>query len=122
MTDAQGPTVLIVGPEPEIRRLAAAILTRRGLIVRTAVDAADALDRLAPDRPDAVLVDVSPPQADVPALAHALRRRAPALPIGLMSIDPDEAARFGLPTLAMPFSIAELVAFTMTLLAERPEG
>ena len=115
-------SILVVGSDPAIRNLVTTVLERRGLTVSTVADGRAALEAIAQAPPDAVLADASPPWLNPPAFVRALRKREPTISIGLMSIDPDEAANAGVPTLPMPFTIAALFEFATMLLTERVRG
>jgi two-component system cell cycle response regulator DivK len=67
------PRVLVVEDEPHNRRIAAEILREEGFSVVEAADGEEALARLAGDRPDAVLLDLSLPRLDGYALARRIK-------------------------------------------------
>jgi CheY-like chemotaxis protein len=66
--------ILVVDDDPDIRRIAALSLERiGGFRVLLAEDAATALELAAREAPDLVLLDVSMPGTDGPAVLAALR-------------------------------------------------
>jgi signal transduction histidine kinase/CheY-like chemotaxis protein/purine-cytosine permease-like protein len=86
----RGPrrTVLVADDEPDHRALIADILSPLGFVVLGAADAADCLALAARHPPDLFLLDISMPDMDGWALAHALRAGAFAqTPIVMVSAD-----------------------------------
>ncbi len=66
--------VLVVDDDPDIRRIASLSLSRiGGFQVTTASCAQEALDEVGRERPDLVLLDVTIPGTDGPAILAALR-------------------------------------------------
>ena len=84
---AVGGTVLLVEAEPDVRRLAAAMLTRIGFGVREASDGMAALEvlRRHPGEIRCVVCDLTMPQMDGWETLAALRQLAPGLPAILAS-------------------------------------
>jgi pilus assembly protein CpaE len=65
--------ILFVDDEEQIRRLLSSFLTRRGYLVKTAVDGQEALDLLESEQPDLVITDVNMPNVDGVELTRRLR-------------------------------------------------
>jgi len=78
-TPLAGFAVLVVDDEEAIRRVIALYLERRGARVATAVDGADALDRIAEAVPDLILADLKMPGMSGTALYQAIERDRPEL-------------------------------------------
>lgn len=57
-------TLLVVDDEPEINRLVARIFEKKGYRVLTAADGQAALERVAADKPDLVMLDLNLPKLD----------------------------------------------------------
>jgi len=79
--------ILFVDDEEQIRRLLSSFLTRRGYLVKTAVDGQEALDMLEQETPDLVITDVNMPNVDGVELTRRLRahERLGAMPIIMLS-------------------------------------
>ncbi len=79
--------ILVVEDEPGLRRLVAAILSRRGYRVRVAADGIDALDVLDTERalPDLVISDVVMPRLGGRGLADTMTARGLMIPVLFMS-------------------------------------
>ncbi|MBI4511986.1 MAG: response regulator [Deltaproteobacteria bacterium] len=58
------PHILVVDDEPEIVKMVARIMEARGHRVTTARDGQEALDVVARDRPDVVVLDLNIPKLD----------------------------------------------------------
>jgi PAS domain S-box-containing protein len=122
-----GARLLLVEDEPGVRKVLAALLRRAGHAVTEAPDAAAAEAAFERDGPfDLVLSDIAMPgplQGD--ALARALRRRSPGLPIILMSGHPAESVKMQDPNLAdvallsKPVDRARLIAAVAAALSRR---
>jgi DNA-binding response OmpR family regulator len=119
--------ILIAEDEEPVRTLVARALTEAGHQAVAAVDGAEALDMLQRDGDgfDLLLADIKMPMMDGIALALAVARDYPALPIVLMTGYADQRERVsGLEALicdviAKPFSIAELNFAVAAALAKR---
>ena len=59
-----GATLLVVDDEPEINKLVARIFEKKGYRVLTAVDGQAALERVAAEKPDLVMLDLNLPKVD----------------------------------------------------------
>ncbi|WP_084073904.1 response regulator transcription factor [Demequina sp. NBRC 110052] len=77
--------VLVVDDDEEIRTMLASTLTFAGFEVGLADGAAAALDAIASDRPDVVVLDVSMPGADGFEVVQLIRGRDSALPVLFLS-------------------------------------
>ena len=66
-------SVLVVDDDPSVRTLLEMVLEVEGFAVRCSPDGADALEQIAAQRPDVVLVDVMMPGVDGRALTRQLR-------------------------------------------------
>lgn len=79
-------TILIVDDSPVDRRLAAALVARRGgLRAASAGDGREALDFLAREAPAAVVTDLQMPGMDGLELVEQVRRLHPGVPVVLMT-------------------------------------
>ncbi len=109
--------ILVVDDDPDIRRVAALSLERLGgFRVVVAASAADALVATSVEVPDLVLLDVTMPDMDGPALLGALRAQEPTAKVPVVfftAISSDaEVERLralgAVGVIAKPFEIAEL--------------
>ncbi|QPF74142.1 response regulator [Roseateles sp. DAIF2] len=115
MGGLEGARVLLVEDNEELGRVTASLLASFGCRVRHARGADEALALVGPGQEpvDVVLSDVAMPGAmDGLALARALRRRDPALPVVLISGYHGSALRAApqFPVLPKPCAPAELLA------------
>jgi len=117
--------LLVVDDDPDIRRIAALALERiGGFQVTLAEDARGALEAAARDTPDLVLLDVSMPGTDGPALLAALRAVAATahVPVVFFTAASSEAEvqrLIGLGAVGVvpkPFEVAELPRRIRTIL------
>ncbi len=109
--------ILVVDDERRVLDVVQAMLELRGHQVTTARDGEEALEAVAGDRPDLVLVDIVMPRMDGATLAQALRE-SPAtadIPIVFLTglVESDEVGRRGPRIggqlfLAKPFDAEEL--------------
>jgi|DewCreStandDraft_1066081.scaffolds.fasta_scaffold01503_6 CheY-like chemotaxis protein len=117
---ARRPVVLVVDDEPDIRRLVSDALRLEGYRVRTAGDGQEALQRVAEERPDLILLDLAMPAMDGTQFCHLLAR-APAstahggrIPVILLSADRrlhEQAEELGAADyLTKPFDLDDLLA------------
>ena len=58
------PKILVVDDEPDILRVVCRIMESCGHQVRTALDGLEALDAVAADRPDCIILDLNLPRMD----------------------------------------------------------
>jgi len=79
--------ILFVDDEEQIRRLLSSFLTRRGYLVKTAVDGQEALEMLEAETPDLVITDVNMPNVDGVELTRRLRAhpRLSQMPVIMLS-------------------------------------
>jgi DNA-binding NtrC family response regulator len=84
MTASRG-TVLLVDDEAYVRDSLAAVLRRRGYLVRGAASARQALAGGGPDGVDAVVTDLRLPEEDGLYLLRRLRERDPELPVVVLT-------------------------------------
>jgi len=114
-----GESILLVEDEPQVRAVIARMLGALGHPVETARDGRDALDRLAAGfEPDLVVTDLAMPRMDGPALAAALRRDYPDLPIVYLSAnldDPDVRAEVEAGRAAFVHKPVSMAALSRTL-------
>jgi DNA-binding response OmpR family regulator len=107
--------VLLVDDEPRFRTSTEKILARRGFDTITAATGDEALERLG-EGPDVVILDVKMPGMDGLTALRELKRRAPAVPVIMLSgHGSEDAARVALREgasdfLAKPCDIDLLVA------------
>lgn len=106
------PTIAVVDDEAPIRELLAAVFAREGYRVLTAVDGAAALDLIAGERPDVVLMDVMMPNLDGLEVAARLRanQATAEIPVVLMSAAPvPDPPSFVAALVPKPFTVADLI-------------
>ncbi len=111
--------ILAVDDEQHIRRLIQVSLERQGFEVLTAVDGKDALDKVANDKPDLVVLDVMMPQIDGFEVLKSLRKNKETreLPVIMLTAKTQDSDVFtgwqhGADLyLTKPFNPTELVAF-----------
>lgn len=113
-------TVLVVDDEFGVAEVLDAILTDEGFRVVTATNGRQALDRIAEQRPDLVLLDYIMPILDGVGVLHALATdpRATGLPVVVMSALPEEsisvATQHYQAFLRKPFRIKSVLAAIAT--------
>jgi DNA-binding response OmpR family regulator len=121
--------LLVVDDDPDILRMAALALERiGGFQVTVAEDGPAALSLASSERPDLVLLDVSMPGTDGPALLVALReqdgmRDVPVVFFTAASSDAETQRLLGLcaaSVVTKPFDLAELPRRIRTILATLP--
>src|SRR5206468_11269564 len=80
------PRVLLVDDESNIRRMVGALLQSDGYDIVEAADGNASMVRLTEDAPDVVLLDLMmPPGPDGLATLEQIRKRAPHIPVVMMS-------------------------------------
>jgi CheY-like chemotaxis protein/cellulose synthase/poly-beta-1,6-N-acetylglucosamine synthase-like glycosyltransferase len=120
-------SVLVVDDDEMILAIVRSALEREGISVTTAVDGAEALDRLALDLPNLVISDVNMPEVDGLELLRRVRAtpRTRAVPVLLLTTrsetgDVVEGLALGADDyLTKPFAVPELLARVRAKL-ERP--
>ena len=120
-----GARVLLVEDEDMVRRVAERALVRAGYRVVSASDGEDGLSAFDSSGPfDILISDVVMPGIDGPAMARALRKRAPDLPVLFMSGYAEGQLRDELELaaahfIAKPFSVREITDKVAAILSER---
>jgi two-component system OmpR family response regulator len=122
-----GRKILVVDDDPDIRRMAGLALERiGGFRVELAGDAAEALELAVRELPDLVLLDVTMPGTDGPAILAALRRveltaRIPVVFFTAAANDTEAARLLGLGAAGIvpkPFEVADLPRRIRAFLAD----
>ena len=83
-------TFLVVDDEELMRYLVVSYLSKLGHSCLTAVDGADALDKIKNNKIDAVITDIKLPNMDGMALTGEISRQYPDLPIMVMTAFDEE--------------------------------
>ena len=115
------PQVLVVDDDPHIRQLLVFALEKAGLVAREATDGEAALDAVAQQRPDLVVLDINMPRMDGLEVCRRLRAQGD-LPILFLSSRDDEIDRVlgielgGDDYVVKPFSPREVVARIQAIL------
>jgi two-component system KDP operon response regulator KdpE len=110
-----GPSVLAVDDEPHVLQALSALLESRNYRVRTAPSGALALELLATERPDAVLLDLAMPGMDGTEVCRRVRAWS-QVPILILSARTDEQHKVRAldagadDYITKPFSTPELLA------------
>src|SRR5437870_3635113 len=109
------PKVLIVEDNPDVRRLYAIGLNQRGFEVKLAANGAEAVERVAAERPDVILLDWVMPLMDGGEVLSKLREATSSdIPVIVVSGQPQPEQSQGDPRihswLTKPITIDELVA------------
>jgi len=118
------PTVLVVDDEPAILRAVRAGLEARGYRVRTATDGQGAIDTVALEAPDVVVLDLGLPDLDGVDVCRRIREWS-NVPIVVLSADgSDQRKVVALDEgaddyVTKPFSMAELLARVRVALRHR---
>ena len=108
--------ILVAEDDPAIREGLVATLESDGHEVRAAADGAEALARVAEERPDLLLLDVMMPRKSGWDVCAELRRTDPALPIVFLTAkgaESDKVLGLGLGAddyVVKPFGVRELLA------------
>jgi two-component system, OmpR family, response regulator len=111
-----GPRVLIVEDDPELRVVLGRGLAEEGFETDTASTGARALECVATNAPDLLVVDIGLPDTDGRDLCQALRARGFQMPVLFLTARdalPDRLAGFeagGDDYITKPFAFAEVVA------------
>jgi len=119
---------LVVDDDKAIRDALERGLRLEGFTIRTATGGREALDVVADQAPDVMLLDVMMPDLDGVAVTRRLRGDGVDVPICMLSArDEVEARVAGLQAgaddyVVKPFALAELVARLQALLRRRPEA
>ena len=112
----ESPVILIVDDDPQVRQTLQAFLEDEDLLVETAADGLEALERAAERRPALVVLDHSLPDLAGSAVADALRAaHGGHLPILLITADGQAIAKArqvgAFAYLRKPFELTDLVAY-----------
>lgn len=117
-----GERILVVDDEPNIQRLARMYLEREGYRVETVADGGTALQTVATNRPDLMVLDLMLPEVDGLEVCRRLRGEEDPLPILMLTArDEDVDKILGLEMgaddyLTKPFNPRELVARVKAIL------
>ena len=103
------PRVLLVEDNGETCLLLARALDRVGYSVRTAGDGQEALESLAHERPQLVIIDLWMPRMDGMTLIDLVRQREATLPILAISASVPAPDSSEVPFLQKPFAIAHFL-------------
>jgi two-component system response regulator MprA len=120
--------LLVVDDEPAVRDALDRALRAEGYHVRTAADGRAALDRMAEERPDLIVLDVLMPVMDGLEVCRALRAAGDRTPILVLTARDSVADRVeGLDAgaddyLVKPFALDELLARIRALLRRSTPG
>jgi DNA-binding response OmpR family regulator len=128
MSDKQSKTILAVDDEPRYIRLLEVNLTTEGYLVRSAANGQQAVEAVAADRPDLILLDIMMPIMDGFTACERIREFS-TIPIIMLTAKGEERDRVrGLDAgaddyIVKPFSAQELLARVRAVLrrAERQE-
>jgi two-component system response regulator MprA len=110
------PQVLVLEDDDELRSLLVRGLGEEGFAVGAATTAAELLERVAGNEPDALVVDIGLPDADGRDVVQTLRAQGVGTPVLFLTARdalPDRLAGFaagGDDYVTKPFAFAELVA------------
>jgi two-component system OmpR family response regulator len=118
----QGPHIVVVEDDPELRALLRRGLGEEGFRITTAANAAEAFEVVRGVEPNALVVDIGLPDADGRDVVQALRAQGDLAPVIFLTARdalPDRLSGFaagGDDYLTKPFAFAELVARLHSLL------
>ncbi len=121
-----GTTILVIDDDPDIRQMISTVLRTAGAEVHAAADGVSALDRLAQQGIDAVLLDWHLAEGSGSNLLRALCTRHPELSERTAVITGDllrstSEAIGSHPVLAKPFRPTELIALVARLMKRPPD-
>lgn len=116
------PTVLVVEDNPDLREVLGTILTHHGYCVVTAGDGREAVDRVAQQRPDVVLMDLMMPRMDgyeaIAAMNGNGRTPFPVVAVTASEVSPSQIAAHGfIELLRKPVRARDLLATVQRLTA-----
>ncbi len=120
------PVVLVVDDDPDILEALSEILEAEGFQIRRARHGKEALERLEPEPPQLILLDLMMPVMDGWEFAQQLRLRSPLqdIPIIVLSADRNvgtKAREIGaVGHLAKPFELNELLNLVQASLPAHP--
>jgi two-component system KDP operon response regulator KdpE len=121
---SDGPSVLIIDDEAQIRRFVRLSLTANGYEVHEAVTGSEGLEQAALLRPDVVILDLGLPDQDGLQVLTQLREwnRVPVVVLSVRDADVDKIALLDAGAddfLTKPFSMGELLARLRVALRHR---
>ena len=124
MLDTQRPRMLLIDDDPTVREVLSHLLAALGYDCQTAADGASGLARLAEGAWDLVLLDIVMPAMSGWAVVETIRRRAPTLPIVLITGMSEPAVMrrardWRLPVIVKPFRSDAIRAIVATALRTR---
>jgi DNA-binding response OmpR family regulator len=125
--DGEGPRILVVDDDPDVRTLLRRMLSIEGYAVAEAADGPSALAQVGAFTPDLLLLDIMMPGQDGLDVLEELRRTS-LVPVILLTAKNDEADRvlgfrFGADDyVTKPFSTAELTARIAAVLRRTGAG
>lgn len=122
MTSAYATRILVVDDEPAIRRLFHAGLSRAGYAVIEAGTAREALNALAIDKPEVVLLDLGLPDRDGLELIPLMQGQAAVIVVSAREATEQKVAALDLGAddyVAKPFDSEEVLARIRTALRHR---
>jgi len=125
MFAASRPRILLIDDDANVRDVLEHLLASFGHECQTAADAISGLARFAAGGWDLLLVDIVMPGTSGWALVEAIRRRAPTVPVALITglNQPavlQRARTWGLPVIAKPFRADALQAVVVKALQDAP--
>lgn len=127
MTAPEGPLVLVVDDDPQLRRALDVNLRIRGYRVVLAGDGPEALRQATAHRPDLVVLDLGLPGMDGVEVIHGLRgwSEVPIMVLSARQDEPDKVAALDAGAddyVTKPFGMGEALARTRALLRRRWDG
>jgi DNA-binding response OmpR family regulator len=116
--------LLVVNDQPGTGEALQGALALEGFHVELATDAAEALDHVEGEEPDAVIVDVAAPDSRGAALCRRLRQARPRMPVLMLGTRTSAERPGGIAVaaddyLARPFVLVELLTRLRALLRRR---
>jgi CheY-like chemotaxis protein len=124
MADGHAPRVLVIDDDPSVRETVSSLLGAFGYDCQTAADGQHGLIRFDEGGWDLVLTDLVMPTVNGWDVIEAIRRRAPTLPIVLITGLSDSAVmhragEWRVPVIAKPFRLETLKATVVEALYAR---
>lgn len=122
MTITDQTSVLVIEDEPQIRRFLRTSLSANGFVVLEAVKGRDALEEIAKQKPEVILLDLGLPDMDGLEIIQRLRRAGNRTPVVVLSSRGQENTKVEALNLGAddyvtkPFGMAELIARLRTSL------
>jgi two-component system KDP operon response regulator KdpE len=122
-----GPRILVVDDEAQIRKFLRIALEAHGFVVSEAVAGAEGIGKSATEAPDLVILDLGLPDHDGKEVVRRIREWS-AVPILILSVRQAEAEKVAAldaganDYVVKPFGIAELLARVRALLRRGAQG